>query len=270
MATTEKSSTRFLDSYKEPEKMLMPISGFDKVPLVSLEEAVKPLVHILPDIKNYVWASRVNCDKKSSDGLTHDESASIMIYTMDWQPLDECLYFVLNSTLRSENRNALRPWFPYLKLIITALSKLPSTACILYRGIKLDLSASYPVGKTITWWSFSSCTKSIDVLQNDQFLGSSGIRTMFAIETTSGKDISRYAYFHQESEVLLLPARHFEVRGCLRPAKDLYMIQLREIEPPCPLLIINSGITSSSRSYGQPTVMLNATAMAISTNSNTE
>lgn len=155
-----------VDADKEEEKMLMPISGFDQVPLVSLERAVEPLTKILSDIEVYVHAAKINCEKKSPDNLTHDESASIMIYSMEWEPHNKCLYAVLNQTLRNSNRNQLRPWFSYLKLIITALSKLPSTSDILYRGIKSDVSASYQVGKTFTWWSFSSCTRSISVLEN--------------------------------------------------------------------------------------------------------
>ncbi len=46
-----------------------------------------------------------------------------------------------------------------------------------YRGIKLDLSEEYIDGTTIIWWGFSSCTRALNVLQLEQFLGKRGTRT---------------------------------------------------------------------------------------------
>ncbi|CAM4835884.1 unnamed protein product [Rotaria magnacalcarata] len=39
-----------------------------------------------------------------------------------------------------------------------------------------------------------------------------------------------------EDEVLLPTARQFRVEGCLDQGKDLYMIQLKEIQPPFSLI----------------------------------
>ena len=46
---------RISDIPKEPQKMLMPIRGYNEMPLVSLEQAVEPLVSILPEIQDYVY-----------------------------------------------------------------------------------------------------------------------------------------------------------------------------------------------------------------------
>ena len=74
------------------------------------------------------------------------------------------------------------------------------------------------------------------VLQNEEFLGSSGKRTMFTIECFSGKDIRQHSDFQNEDEILLLPGRQFEVVSCLQQGKDLYLIHLRETKPDYPLL----------------------------------
>ncbi|CAF4224414.1 unnamed protein product, partial [Adineta steineri] len=121
-------------------------------------------------------------------------------------------------------------------LILTALEKLPSARCYVYRGVNLDLANQYTQGKTFVWWGFSSCTTSIEVLENEQFLGKTGQRTLFTIECDSGKDIGGHSYFQSEKEVLLLAARQFMVVGCLRPAPGLHMIQLKETKPPITLL----------------------------------
>jgi NAD:arginine ADP-ribosyltransferase len=215
---------------------LLPIKGYEKQPLVSLEEAIEPLVLCVPDVKQMAHVAKRACKKPPADGLTVDESASIMLYSMDWQPREECLYHVLNTTLRAKNRAKLVPWFLYLKLILTALDRLPSKHPVVYRGIKLDLRKDYTKESPVIWWGFTSCTSSIDVLSNEQFLGSSGTRTFFTIQCTSGKDIRQHSYFADEEEILLPPGREFQVVGCLNQSGGLHMIQLKEVQPVYPHL----------------------------------
>ncbi|CAF4148412.1 unnamed protein product, partial [Adineta steineri] len=228
--------TRVSDIVNEPLEMLMPIEGYEEMPIVPLREAVAPLLSILPKIQDYADIVKKRCRSVPPDGLTQDESASIMLYSMDWEPHEECLYFALNAALRTEDRRKLKPWFSYLKLILTALEKLPSTRCTVFRGVNLNLTNQYTEGKTFVWWGFSSCTISIEVLEKEQILGKTGERTLFTIECDSGKDIIRHSYYQKEKEVLLLPARQFIVVGCLQPAPGLRMIQLKETMPPFTLL----------------------------------
>lgn len=223
-------AVRFTDISNEPQKMLMPINGYEKLPFVSLEEAVKPLVSMLPKVQDYAYIAKQRCEKVPADGLTRDQSASITLYTMDWEPQEECLYYALNTALRTENRRQLNPWLSYLKLIIAALMQLPSTGRVIYRGVKMDFSKQYPIGKTFVWWGFSSCTTKVEVLNNENFLGKTGERTIFNIECRSGKDISRHSYYPSENEVLILPARQFKVDSWFEPAPGLHVIQLRETE----------------------------------------
>lgn len=240
MATSGNSDAqryiRVSDIANEPHKMLMPIRGYENEPLVSLEKAVEPLASLLPDVQDYIYVAKQRCEPVPAHGLTQDESAAIMLYTMEWEPHEECLYFALNSTLRAEDRRRLKPWFSYLKLLLTALAHIPSTRHFIYRGVKMDLTKQYPVGKTFVWWGFSSCALKIGVLENEQFLGKTGERTMFTIDCESGKDISRHSYFKSEEEILLLAARQFVVKDCLEPAPGLHMIQLTETESPVKLL----------------------------------
>ncbi|CAF4339582.1 unnamed protein product, partial [Rotaria sordida] len=153
-------------------------------------------------VQDYAYMAKEKC-KKPEDGLTQDESASIMLYSMGWEPLEQCLYFALNAALRSADRQNLDPWYLYLKLIQTALSRLQSQHRFVYRGVKTDLSDRYRKGEKIVWWGFSSCTISIDVLQSELFLGKTETRTMFTIECNSGKDIRNHSFFPHEDEILL-------------------------------------------------------------------
>ncbi|CAF1490316.1 unnamed protein product [Adineta steineri] len=82
-ATPSHASDRFLDADKEPNKMLLPIEGYENYPLVSLEEAVEPLKSLLHDLDVMVMISKRN-SRKPKDGLTIDESAAIHLYTLQW------------------------------------------------------------------------------------------------------------------------------------------------------------------------------------------
>ncbi|CAF3667660.1 unnamed protein product [Rotaria sp. Silwood1] len=226
---------RISDIAKEPLEFFAPISGYGKMPLVSLEEAVKPLVDILPEVQSFAYVAKQRC-KNPADSLTSDESASIMLYTMGWNQPEESLYAVLNDTLRSPNRQkTLKPWYLYIRLFLNALFRIPPLCETTYRGIKKDLSARYVKGNTIVWWAFSSSTKFVDVLQSDSFLGETGTRTMFSIQCQTARDISKHSYYPEEHEALLLAATQFEVTACLKQG-DLRIIQLKETCPPHPLL----------------------------------
>ncbi|CAM4960244.1 unnamed protein product, partial [Rotaria socialis] len=209
------------------------IRGCEKMALVSLEEAVEPLISILPDVQRQAYVAKENCDNPA-DGLTQDESASIMLYTMEWGPADECLYHVLNKVLRSEDqRRQLRPWHLFLRLFLNALFRLPLLSTTVYRGARSDLSMQYREGETIVWWGFSDCTTSVSVLES--FLGKTGHRTMFAIKSHSGRAIHRHSWLEAENEVLLMAGTQFKVISCLDQG-DLHIIQVEETIPPLPLV----------------------------------
>ena len=228
---------RFADVANEPRRRLPPIQGFEKKPTVSLEEAVVPVKSLVPQVQQMVWTVKGN-DPASLEGLTEDESASIRLYTMEWTPKERSFYYVLNEALRSVDREKLKPWFLYLKLIVSAFAHLPSIGhtSIVFRGVKLDLRAEYPKGSTFIWWGFTSCTEAIDVLERDEYCGKVGSRTLFNIECHSGRHIQRHSFYPDENEVLLLPGRQFQVVGCGDMGNGLHLVHLKEIDTPFPMI----------------------------------
>jgi hypothetical protein len=237
-----KAMVRMCDLTSEPKRMLPPIKGYEKQPLVSIDQAIKPLIPLVSDLEEMVWTVKQNC-QHPQDHLSPDESASIMLYTLEWMPREHSFYFILNQALRSQNRQELLPWFLFLRLFIFALAKLPSTTHrILYRGIKMDLTEEFPEGKTFVWWGFSSCTFSMKVLE--QFLGQSGHRTIFNIECDSAKDICQHSFYQSENEVLMYPARQFQVVSSFNSGNRLKIIHLKEIHPPFPLIHIPQSTTN--------------------------
>ncbi|CAF1084889.1 unnamed protein product [Didymodactylos carnosus] len=233
----EKHNTRYFDIKNEPITLTSPVEGYQHLPLQSLEIACQSIEHLIPDIQRRVWIAKENCcDRETSSDLSQDEQGAIRLYTMEWEPNDQCLYALLNNTLRIEDRQKLKPWFSYLKLILTALFKLPSVHATVWRGVKADLSNEYVKDHIYTWYGFSSTTESLSVLESEQFLGKSGIRTLFSIECKNGKIIKPYSHFKAEDEILLLPATQFQVISKTGLGNDLNIIHLKEVKPKYSLL----------------------------------
>ncbi|CAF2876986.1 unnamed protein product [Rotaria sp. Silwood2] len=229
--------SRFTDVYNEPvDRLLSPIKGYQSKPLVSLMEAIQLVSGFFHEIEDNVKVALHNC-RNQVDKLTQQESASIHLYTMQFDD-GPSLYQVLNESLRAENREDLKPWFSYLKLLLTALYKLPSEKKRVWRGIRnVDLSEKYRVNTEFAWWGVSSCTADMQVLESNQFLGKEGLRTLFSIDCINGKSIAAHSYFKNvEQEFILMPGSYFQVIGQLTPGGGLHIIELKEITPPMTLV----------------------------------
>jgi hypothetical protein len=240
---------RFLDVDEEPLSMLPGIPDYENTPLVSLNKAVVPLQLIVTDIKRMVQTVTAKRDEPT-DGLTKDESNSIRLYSLEWQPRENSVFYILNKALRSENRQQLTPWFLFLRLILTALSHLTSNPLTVYRGINLDLAAKYPTGASTVWWGFASCMKKNNLLEKRLFLNKTGKRTLFVINCYSGKGIQQHTMYESEDEVLLPPGCQFNVVNCANKGEGLSIVELKEIQPAYDFL--NAFSTSTDVSTNTP------------------
>jgi hypothetical protein len=211
---------------------LGPIIGYAEEPLLPLLNACIPLIGIIHNLMFYVKMALDETPKEPPDGLTIDESAAIRLYTIEWSESHQSLYLMLNRTLKREARENLRPYFKYLKLLLTALVKLPSVPQLtVWRGVNRDFSAEFPPGTPVTWWAFSSCTAALTVLENNIYLDSTGKRTLFSVEAINGRSIGAHSHFITEDEILLLPGTRMIVKSQLSPAPDLHVIHLKQVIP---------------------------------------
>ncbi len=235
--TIEHNLINMTDSINDIETGAGPIVGYADEPLLPLVKACAPLIDIVHDISNYVQFSLNETPEQPPDGLTIDESAAIRLYTMEWEGSHRSLYSMLNHTLKKGTREELHPYYKYLKLFLTALVKLPCLEPLtVWRGVTKNLSAEFPPGTPVTWWSFSSCTTSLPVLENNMYLGNTGERTLFSVEAINSRIIRNHSFFVTEDEVLLLPGTHMIVQSQLSPAPGLHIIHLRQIIPQETLL----------------------------------
>jgi len=217
--------SRFTDVDLE-NKDLPAVCGYWSMKLVTLEEALKPIEPLIEELGRSIKAAKKNCHFPSEHGLTHDESAALYLYSMEAG--ENSFYLILNEALRSENRPGLRPWFSFLKLFDKAMSKLPTVKSILWRGISGNAKGKFQRNQAFTWWSVSSCSTSLNVVQS--FLGSTNDSTLFMIEAVQGKDITGYTNFPNENEVLLGIGTELRVKDeGLQHVGGLRVVQLVEI-----------------------------------------
>lgn len=199
-----------------------PIFDYDGLPVLTLEEAVEKVIQIVPDVVDYFLNAKENCNQNSTL-LTLDESTAIYLYSMPVM-----FYSHLNIALRAANRHALKPWFAFLKLFITALEKLPSTKAIIWRGVNYDATLTFVDNDIHTLWNINSCSMDPNIVQ--QFLGESG--TLFVINAIHGKDISTFSAIPDEKEVILMPGTRVRRKyESLNFIDRLFVVHLEEINP---------------------------------------
>ena len=217
--------------------ILSPIKGVLQSAALGLLEAAAATR--VPDIDADAWTARelgAALAAEDAHGLSVDEAGALTLYTMDGE-----LYAELNRRLRARDRSVIKPFFPYLRLMLQARSKLPRYQGIVWRGVAgVDLRAHFTRGQEIFWWAFSSCTKEVSTLtRNPLFFGMAGVRTQFLIEVLAGVDIVRYSIFQDEAseaEVLLYPGTKFLVVDCTELSSELFQVHLREVPVPVHLI----------------------------------
>lgn len=235
--TIQEANTTVTKVNNDAKSDLVPTAGYADEPLLPLFKACAPLVDIIHNLSFYVQRALEETPEQPPDGLTIDESAAIRLYTMEWAESHRSLYSTLNYTLKNSDREHLRFYFKYLKLLVTALVKLPCVPPLtVWRGVTRDLSAQFPPGTSVTWWAFSSCTTELTVLENNMYLGDTGSRTLFSIEAINGRTIRDHSHFVTEDEILLLPGTRMIVQSQFSPGADLHIIHLKQIVPKETLL----------------------------------
>ncbi|CAF1329257.1 unnamed protein product [Adineta ricciae] len=198
-----------------------PIYGYQHLPILTLEQSVEKVLPIVPGLEYYITQAKEHCRKSSTD-LTLDQSAAIYLYTM---PIS--FFSKLNEDLRAKDRHALKPWFPFLKLFLTAVEKLSSLQITIWRGVNADATSSFLCDGEEIWWSINSCSKNTDIV--GKYIGPKG--TLFAISALEAKDISRYSAIPDEEEVILMPGTHLSVRYLPLNFEDRLLILHLHEEP---------------------------------------
>ena len=238
-------SGRFIDAAEEPLTSLGSISDSNEASSESLDEALRRVRRYVNRLDEKIKAAKDN-SYFSKGRLTIDEAAAIQLYTMESKDWYESVSTRLNLSLRSEQRLHMQFWLDYLKLFLRGLKKLPSSSGTIYRLALGNLANQYP--KECTWWGFSSCTTDPSFLE--KHIDQHNDWTVFRIKCINGKDIRRFSYCPEQSEIILLPGAHFRVVGVQKLETSLHRIDLEETGTPQQLF--TSFIDQSSSNYHQP------------------
>ena len=211
----------------DPQRVLQPIEDDQHVSLVTLEQAIEPLDALVTGVRQMVDAVKERCEKLTGS-LSLDEAASIMLFSMEAEPIEYCFYRMLNKALQNDDPLKLQPWRDYLRLLIHSLSKLPSVGSqTLYLGIADHINNQYSTGMLFTWKQFSFCATSRKNLEG--VFGATGPRTIFRINSCTGKNIRAYSCFPTNDEVLLPAASQFKVIRTEQESTDLCLVLLEEV-----------------------------------------
>lgn len=214
-----------LASVKDEGLVLPAITGVFDTPLMDFRSALAPVARLLTGIDQHVTQShhfgKVRTDG-APGGLTADEAAALYLYTCE-----SAFYRQVNATLRHPDRDQIVPYLPYLRLLFSAVSRLPARSQPLYRGVALDLRAQYPRGRTVIWWGVSSCTSQLGVAR--AFLGHRGRRTLFEVSPVRAVGISGFSAFTGEEEFILAPGTQLEVTDVRAERSGLCTIRLAEL-----------------------------------------
>jgi len=198
------------------------LAGLEDVPIASLGTA---LSFIYKDVvvnqvstqaalelardKAYDKADQLLGEGPDPHGLSRDEIGAIHIYTQEAP-----VYRSLNAALRQNEREAVKPYWGYIRLLQHALFKLPKdTTGTLFRGAKVtwmplaELEAQLkqlipsPAAQELSpeiWWAFSSTSPTLQAVK--KFLGDAGERVIYAIDGgSSARDVRLYSDFQDGS-----------------------------------------------------------------------
>ncbi|WP_067184722.1 ADP-ribosyltransferase domain-containing protein [Microtetraspora niveoalba] len=214
-----------LASVKDEGLELPAITGVFDTPLMDFREAVAPAAELLSGLDRHVTQSYEFGEKQAdavAGGISADEIAALYLYTCE-----SAFYRQINATLRNPDRTRIAPYLPYLRLLFSAVSRLPVRKEPLWRGVSLDLRAQYPLGRTVTWWGVSSCTSKLDVAQ--AFLGRRGKRTLFEVLPERAVGIRSFSAFTGEEEFILTPGTQLKVTDVKVERGGLCTVQLTEL-----------------------------------------
>lgn len=209
---------RLRDGLGSRNDELADITGVESSPLLSLAEALKGL-----KLADAARQSTTKARAMDRGALSVEEAAAIHVYTTNH------LYRQLNSALRSAQRCSIRAYFLYLRILLAALSKLPSAGKELYRGVPLDLSSQYAVGSEATWWAVSSCTPDLKVACS--FGASQKACTLFRIRAQRSVCIRELSQYKGEEEFILAPGTQLRVEKVLNVGGRVEIF-LRELDRP--------------------------------------
>lgn len=180
-------------------------------------------------MKSLDFADKKLHNSQDPHNLDKEEIAALNLYTSN------AVYRKVNQVLREENRHGIRSFAAYIRLLYSALSKLPSKRCSVTRAVDVDLTANFSLGKVYQDWTFTSTTVAGDI---QKFLGRGGSGSLFTFHCNCGKDVANYSNFEQENEILLPPGYTWKVENAVQIGPSFFQYAITQVEDKPHLLLL--------------------------------
>ena len=186
---------------------LLLISGYEKEPIVSLEQSLASLDSHLQFLPDQIKHAKASCRYPNPHGLTHDESAAVYLYSMHGD--HKSVHEHLERAWKMNDGSQMKPWFRYLKLLRSALEKLPDAKGETWKGTTHDSnlantlqSDSLPLYTCMRLCStsMSELTHALDVKPGSRMI-------LVGYKSVGGKDLTRYTESDSSKVMLWSGAR---------------------------------------------------------------
>lgn len=147
IAVTRQDVSRYTDVGEESVTTIQLVSASitQTHPNVSLTNALKPLYHLIENLRHIAEETLKKC-ANPKDGLLCDESAAIYLYTEQWPVGKMSFYSMFNRVLREQNPTKFTPFQQYYNLFMAGMKKLPPAQDRLWRGENGDWGKQYAIG----------------------------------------------------------------------------------------------------------------------------
>ena len=227
-----------------PRRRSRRCSGIELAPVLALRRAVMPLRKIVPGVRELAAAALAFAANKlllevDAHGLTEDEVAAINLLT-----LNSPFRHTLDAMMRANDNEDVAPFFPYLRLVLSALMKLPdhtgSVFCVMEGG-RGDSEHDYEVGTEFYWPHVARGHTALLHAAEGMLSGGASRRsrsrsppTLFCVEGGTARDVRAYSSLYANEEIIvLLPGAQFSVQSHVAMAHvapaGLTLITVREL-----------------------------------------
>jgi hypothetical protein len=216
------------------------IQGYEKEEIVSLAEALAPFHEKIDGLQGMIDEAMKDCNLSGKDGLTRDESAAIYIYSMT---NENGVYDLLHDQWQTLCKPVMRKWWKYLRLLKSALDKLPSVEQQVWQVIPLDQVNTMLQQELVELYTtLANCLllgEGEDPIDSLKGKNEKVVLTSYA--AMDGKDITTYSKFYPNGdskasrEVFIFPAVKLDVvkKEQLHDGSICLHLKKRESKPHC-------------------------------------
>lgn len=105
------------------ENVTTPILDLSRIPVLSFESSLLPLNSFIPNLDMYISSAKIwaieNMHKENCVNLSLDQAMALNVFTK------KAVFSKINKKIRNSNQRDFQPFFPFLKLVLSALDLLP-------------------------------------------------------------------------------------------------------------------------------------------------